>query len=135
MHVGEFEGMTLDKFASGFSQFMVDWQTKGDAVNFEGGENLGKFKERVWASVQKIVQTNMDGTVAIVSHYFVTATIVCAALGLPITHLVRIRIQPSSQTVLEFKEGYAVPPVASQRYLPFEGELNCLPAPVPLKDG
>jgi phosphoserine phosphatase len=106
VHVGEFEGMTLDKFASGFSQFMVDWQTKGDAVNFAGGENLGKFKERVWASVQRIIQSNMDGTVAVVSHYFVTATIVCVALGLPITHLVRIRIQPSSQTVLEFKKGH-----------------------------
>lgn len=105
VHVGEFEGMTLDKFASGFSQFMVDWQSKGEAVSFNGGENLGKFKDRVWASVQKIVQANEQGTVAVVSHFFVTATIVCTALGLPMTHLVRIRIQPSSQTVLEFDEG------------------------------
>ena len=105
VHVGEFEGMTLDKFASGFSQFMVDWQSKGEAVSFNGGENLGKFKDRVWASVQKIVQANRQGTVAVVSHFFVTATIVCTALGLPMTHLVRIRIQPSSQTVLEFDGG------------------------------
>jgi broad specificity phosphatase PhoE len=41
----------------------------------------------------------------VVSHFFVTATIVCTALGLPMTHLVRIRIQPSSQTVLEFDGG------------------------------
>jgi len=105
VHVGEFEGMTLEKFASGFSQFMVDWQSKGEAVNFSGGENLGEFKERVWKSVQEIVQANRQGDVAVVSHYFVTATIVCTALGLPITHLVRIRIQPSSQTVLEFDKG------------------------------
>jgi len=105
VHVGEFEGMTLEKFASGFSQFMVDWQSKGETISFNGGENLGKFKDRVWASVQKIVQANRQGTVAVVSHYFVTATIVCTALGLPMTHLVRIRIQPSSQTVLEFDEG------------------------------
>jgi broad specificity phosphatase PhoE len=104
VHVGEFEGMTLEKFASGFSQFLVDWQTKGDAVNFNGGENLGKFKERVWTSVQKIVESNKEGDVALVSHYFVTATIVCTALGLPMNDLVRIRIQPSSQTVLEFEE-------------------------------
>ena len=102
--MGEFEGMTLEKFASGFSQFLVDWQTKGDAVNFNGGENLGKFKERVWVSVQKIVESNKQGDVAVVSHYFVTATIVCTALGLPMNDLVRIRIQPSSQTVLEFEE-------------------------------
>ncbi|MBN1375296.1 MAG: histidine phosphatase family protein [Dehalococcoidia bacterium] len=105
VHVGEFEGMTLDKFASGFSQFMVDWQTRGESVSFNGGENLGEFKQRVWSSIKKIVQTNQEGCVAVVSHYFVTATIVCTALGLPITHMVRIRIQPSSQTMLEFEVG------------------------------
>ena len=104
VHVGEFEGMTLEKWATSFSQFMVDWQKKGEAVTFNGGENLGKFKERVWASVQKIVAANPGGEVALVSHFFVTATIVCTALGLPITHLVRIRIQPSSRTILEFEE-------------------------------
>lgn len=107
IHVGEFEGMSLEKFAQGFSQFMVDWQTKGEAVNFNGGENLGQFKDRVWKTVRKIVRENGPGSVAVVSHYFVTATVVCTALGLPITHLVRIRIQPSSQTVLEFEDGCA----------------------------
>jgi broad specificity phosphatase PhoE len=105
IHVGEFEGMTLDKFSKGFGQFLVDWQTQGEAVNFRGGENLGQFKSRVWAAVQKIVDANVAGEVAVVSHYFVTSTIVCTALGLPITHMVRIRIQPSSKTVLEFARG------------------------------
>lgn len=105
VHVGEFEGMPLDKFALGFSQFMVDWQTRGEAVSFNGGENLGDFKNRVWKSVMNIFQANRGAIVAVVSHYFVTATIVCTALGLPITHLVRIRIQPCSQTILEFNEG------------------------------
>lgn len=107
IHVGEFEGMSLEKFAQGFSQFMVDWQSKGEEVNFKGGENLGNFKDRVWKTIQRIVRENSDGRVAVVSHYFVTATIVCTALGLPITHMVRIRIQPSSQTVLDFKQGCA----------------------------
>ena len=107
VHVGEFEGMSLEKFAQGFSQFMVDWQTKGEALDFKGGENLGQFEQRVWSTVRRIVSDNKQGTVAVVSHYFVTATAVCSAMGLPISHLVRIRIQPSSQTVLEFDEGCA----------------------------
>ena len=108
IHAGEFEGMTLEKFASGFSQFLVDWEARGEAVSFSGGgENLGQFKERVWKAACRIVDSNQTGTVALVSHYFVTATIVCTALGLPINHLVRIRIQPSSLTVLEFEKGFA----------------------------
>jgi broad specificity phosphatase PhoE len=106
IHVGELEGTSLDKFGSTFSQFLVDWQTKGEEITFFGGENLGKFRDRVWEAILKIVDDNPDGMVAVVSHYFVTATVVCQALGVPITHLVRVRIQPSSQTIFEFSRGY-----------------------------
>jgi broad specificity phosphatase PhoE len=105
IHVGEMEGMQISALNTNFSQFLIEWQTKGDAVNFKGGENLGQFRDRVWAVIQRIVRENKDGNVAVVSHYFVTATTVCHALGLPLTHLVRIRIQPSGQTILEFFEG------------------------------
>jgi broad specificity phosphatase PhoE len=105
IHVGHMEGMSLETFGQNFRQFMVDWQTKGDAVDFQGGENLGQFRDRVWAAVQAIVHANDNGCVAVVSHYFVTATIVCTALGMPLTNLIRVRIQPSSQTVLEFTPG------------------------------
>jgi len=106
IHVGEMEGMPLDTFGQNFSQFLVDWQTKGDKVDFKGGENLGQFRDRVWATVQRIVEANRDGSAAVVSHYFVTATVVCTALGMPLTHLVRVRIQPSSLTILEFNEDH-----------------------------
>jgi broad specificity phosphatase PhoE len=105
IHVGEMEGMSLETFGRNFSQFLVDWQTKGDAVDFKGGENLGQFRDRAWAAVKRIVDVNHNGNAAVVSHYFVTATVVCTALGMPLTHLVRVRIQPSSLTILEFKEG------------------------------
>jgi len=105
LHVGELEGMSLENFSKGFTQFLVDLQEQGEELTFKGGEKLHDFRERVWRSVEKIVKENPDGCVALVSHYFVTATIVCTALGLPISHLVRIRIQPSSQTVLEFVAG------------------------------
>ena len=105
IHVGEMEGMSLDTFGQNFSQFLVDWQTKGDAVDFKGGENLGMFRDRVWAVVGRIVEANPGGAAAVISHYFVTATVVCTALGMPLTDLVRVRIQPSSQTILEFEQG------------------------------
>ena len=105
IHVGEMEGMQISALNTNFTQFLVDWQTKGEAVNFKGGENLGQFRDRVWAAIQKIVKENRNSDVAVVSHYFVTATTVCQALGLPLTHLVRIRIQPTGLTILEFNQG------------------------------
>ncbi|MHB8085868.1 MAG: histidine phosphatase family protein [Dehalococcoidia bacterium] len=105
IHVGELEGMSLENFAKGFSQYLVDWQTKGEDLSFSGGERLGEFRDRVWSVVERIVKSNQGGAVALVSHYFVTATIVCTALGMPLTDLVRIRIQPSGRTILDFEDG------------------------------
>ena len=106
IYVGEMEGMQVSALNTNFTQFLLDCQTGGEAVDFKGGENLGQFRDRVWESIQKIVSENRDGNVAVVSHYFVTAVIVCHALGLPLTHLTRIRIQPSGQTILEFSDSY-----------------------------
>jgi broad specificity phosphatase PhoE len=91
IHVGEMEGMSLDTFGQNFSQFLVEWQTKGDAVDFKGGENLGQFRDRVWAAIRKIVNVNRDGTVAVVSTISLPLRLF-APRGLPITHLVRVRI-------------------------------------------
>jgi len=103
--VGEMEGMQISALNTNFTQFLLDWQYKGEDVDFKGGENLGQFRDRVWESIQKIVGENRDGNVAVVSHYFVTAVIVCQALDLPLTHMTRIRIQPSGKTILEFNRG------------------------------
>ena len=103
--VGEMEGTKISALNTNFTQFLLDWQTSGEDVDFKGGENLGQFRDRVWESIQKIVRENRNGTVAVVSHYFVTAVVVCHALGLPLTHLTRIRIQPSGKTIMEFSQG------------------------------
>lgn len=107
IHVGELEGTQISALNTNFTQYLIDWQTRGEAVDFKGGENLGQFRDRVWTAIQRIVSENKDGQVAVVSHYFVTATAVCEAMGLPLTHLVRIRIQPAAVTVLEFRGDHA----------------------------
>jgi len=42
----------------------------------------------------------------VVSHYFVTVAVICKALGLPLTNIERIRVQPSSVSILEFGDGH-----------------------------
>ncbi len=106
IHVGEMEGMQISALGTNLTQFLVDWQARGESVDFKNGENLGRFRDRVWAVIQRIVKQAGEGNVAVVSHYFVTATIVCQALGLPLTHLVRIRIQPTGLTIMEFNRGH-----------------------------
>jgi probable phosphoglycerate mutase len=102
MEVGELEGLSLVELGRNFSQHLVDWRDGKGASRLPGGESLVDLANRVWPAVQSIISQDKQGNVAIVSHYFVTVTIVCSALGLPLSHIQRIRVQPSSKTVLDF---------------------------------
>jgi alpha-ribazole phosphatase len=108
MEVGELEGLSLVELGRNFSQHLVDWQEAKGAGRLPGGESLVDLANRVWPAIQSIVNSDKQGNVAIVSHYFVTVTIVCKALGLPLSHIQRIRVQPSSKTVLDFSGNHPV---------------------------
>ena len=103
MEVGELEGLSLVELGSNFSQYMLDWREGKGASKLPGGESLVDLSNRVWPAVQDIVSHDKQGNVAIISHYFVTVTIVCRALGLPLSNIQRIRVQPSSKTILDFR--------------------------------
>lgn len=102
MEVGELEGLSLLELGSNFSQYLVDWRDGNGSSKLPGGESLVDLVNRVWPAIQNIVSHDKHDNVAIVSHYFVTVIIVCKALGLPLSHIQRIRVQPSSKTVLDF---------------------------------
>jgi broad specificity phosphatase PhoE len=102
MEVGELEGLSLMELGRSFSQYLVEWRNGEGAGKLPGGESLVDLANRVWPAIQHIVNNDKQGDVAIVSHYFVTVTLVCRALGLPLSHIQPIRVQPSSKTVLDF---------------------------------
>jgi broad specificity phosphatase PhoE len=72
-----------------------------------GGESLEDLKLRVWPTVQQIVAHHPDQTVALVSHYFVTLTAICAALGFPSYFIGKFRLGESSLSTLVFHDGMA----------------------------
>jgi len=102
MEVGELEGLSLVELGKNFSKFLVEWRDGEGAGKLPGGESLVDLSNRVWPAVQYMLSNNKQGEIAVVSHYFVTVTIICKALGLPLGHIQRIRVQPSSKTVLDF---------------------------------
>lgn len=108
MEVGDLEGLSLIELGTNFSQYLVEWRDGEGASKLPGGESLVDLANRVWPAIQSIVNGDKQSNVAIVSHYFVTVTIVCKALGLPLSHIQRLRVQPSSKTVLDFSGNYPV---------------------------
>jgi len=102
MEVGELEGLSLVELGKNFSQFLVEWRDGEGKGKLPGGESMVDLANRVWPAVQGMLDNNKQGDIAVVSHYFVTVIIICKALGLPLGHIQRIRVQPSSKTVLDF---------------------------------
>jgi len=108
MEVGDLEGLSLIELGRNFSQYLVEWRDGEGEGKLPGGESLVDLANRVWPATQSIVNSDKRGNVAIVSHYFVTVTIVCRALGLPLSHIQRLRVQPSSKTILDFSGNHPV---------------------------
>ncbi|MFH0846662.1 MAG: histidine phosphatase family protein [Chloroflexota bacterium] len=67
-----------------------------------GGEALEELQKRAWDAVLRIAEKHQDGTVIVVSHYFVIAAIISAVLGLPATQLGRFRIGETSVSAINF---------------------------------
>ncbi|MFH1639056.1 MAG: histidine phosphatase family protein [Chloroflexota bacterium] len=70
-----------------------------------GGESLQELKSRAWGAVLRMVKEHPDGTVVVVSHYFVIAAILCTVLELPVTELGRFRLGETSVSTINF-DGY-----------------------------
>ncbi len=103
--VGELEGVLASTLGNDFSKFLVECHNGDCTKRMPGGESLFDLQQRSWTTVQHIVARH-TGPVALVSHYFVMLSIICAALGLPPDAITRFRISVGSMSVLDFQYGY-----------------------------
>lgn len=107
LEVGELEGVLAESLGTDFSHFLLHWQRGDGSEKLPGGESLADLQQRAWSAVQRIAARH-DGTVVLVSHYFVILTIICAALGLPPSGIRHLRVAVGSMSTLDFKDGRIV---------------------------
>ncbi|MFH1605281.1 MAG: histidine phosphatase family protein [Pseudomonadota bacterium] len=67
-----------------------------------GGESCDQLQNRAWNAILEKVEKHRDGTIVVVSHYFLLASILCAAVGIPATQLGRFRIGATSICSVSF---------------------------------
>jgi broad specificity phosphatase PhoE len=67
-----------------------------------GGESCNQLQSRAWSAILEKVEQHRDGTIVVVSHYFVLASILCAAVGIPATQLGRFRMGATSISTISF---------------------------------
>jgi len=104
IEVGELEGLSLSDLTTTFSQYLLgNWQEVG-SQRLPGGESFVELQQRSWACIEGLLAEHKDGTVVIVSHYFVIIAIIFRALGFPLDYLTKFRIDTGGVSILEFGE-------------------------------
>lgn len=106
VNVGQFDGLSTVEMSNTFSELLLEWW-KGGRERLPGGESFVELQERCWSVVRPYIEgescePGSCDTVLVVSHYFVTLSIIFRALGLPLEMLVRFRMDPASISELEF---------------------------------
>jgi len=101
--VGELEGLPLSSLGSTFGQLLMEWWRRG-SQRLPGGESVAELQKRCWGAVEPLVAEYGNGTVAVISHYFVTLAIIFKALGLPLEYLAKFKVDLGGVSILEFED-------------------------------
>ncbi len=103
MDVGEMEHLRSAELREQYPDFLRRWLSDPADARMPGGETLREVQERAWAAVERLRDAHPDGEVVAVTHNFVIATVVCQALGLPLSGFRRLRIGLASRTTLDMR--------------------------------
>ena len=104
IEVGELEGVSIAEVGKHLSQLLTRYSQGVELLKIPGGESLAEVQQRVWGTIQRLVDRHHDGTLIVVSHYFSILTAVCSVLNLSLSQVVRLRLNPGSISILTFDE-------------------------------
>jgi broad specificity phosphatase PhoE len=96
--MGELEGVLSADLKLRFDEFICQAGGGRKPGRIPGGESVCDVQKRAWEAMIDIDQRHRAGTVAVVTHYFVIMAIVCQVLNLPLSQLVRLKLDPGSIT-------------------------------------
>lgn len=104
LDVGEMDGLTGAQMRERYPGFLDTWLAGPEATTrLPGGESLEDVQQRAWAFLEGIRDRGELEAVACVTHHFVSLSIVCRALHLPLTRIRRIRQALGSFSIVEFR--------------------------------
>jgi broad specificity phosphatase PhoE len=104
LKVGELEGMPVSNLTTTFTQFLMQWWQDRGAMKLPSGESLIELQQRAWKVIEGLLEDHEDGTVVVVSHYFVILVIIFKALDLPLDCFTKFKVDPGGVSILEFRD-------------------------------
>jgi len=99
---GELEGLTGAELLSRHQAYFARWRQDPAKAAPPGGESLQALQARAWPIIDSLRERALDGPVAVVSHSMTLSTILCAALGLDLANVHRLKLDIASKSTITF---------------------------------
>jgi len=104
IEVGELEGMSIADVAEHLSELLIMHSQSNELPRLPGGESLTEVQQRVWSTIQRLVDRHSDGVLVVVGHYFSVLTTICSVLNLPLWQIDKLRLNSGSISIITFDE-------------------------------
>ncbi|MGE0226976.1 MAG: histidine phosphatase family protein [Dehalococcoidia bacterium] len=103
---GDLDGMTGEEMRERYAAFIASWrEDSGVDVPIPGGESLRQAQGRMVAAAREIVDRHRGQDIAVVSHNLALRTLLCHALGVPLSAWRGFRVDLASLSVVEVRDG------------------------------
>jgi len=99
---GELEGLTGAELLGNHRAYFERWFQDPAGAAPPGGETLRSLQERAWPVIDSLRERTLSGPVAVVSHTMTIGTIICAALGLNLAYIHRLKLDLASRNTITF---------------------------------
>ena len=107
INFGNWEGLTYEQIAKQYPQQLHGWVTTPHLTKIPGGESLMAVQERAMRIMHVIVSKHPEGSVIIVAHGVVIATIICGFLELPIEKMKEYKQDNTAVALMTIEENKA----------------------------
>jgi len=99
---GDLEGLTGAELLSRHQAYFARWRQDPVYAVPPGGEPLRNLQARAWPVIDSLRERALAGPVAVVSHSMTLSTILCAALGLDLANVHRLKLDIASKSTITF---------------------------------
>ncbi len=102
---GRWQGLSHQKVREAHKDLYEMWLSNPQTVTFPEGESLETVRTRSGKALEEIVKNHPGETLAIVSHRVLNKVLLCAVLGVELSHFWYIRQDTCAINVFEYKDG------------------------------
>jgi broad specificity phosphatase PhoE len=99
---GRLEGLTGAELLDQHQTYFARWRNDPANASPPGGEPLRDLQARAWPVIDGLRKRTLSGPVAVVSHSMTLSTILCAALGLDLANIHRLKLDIASRSTITF---------------------------------